>query len=90
MKKVIALVIALTLTLTIAANAQVYWRRAYVLTIDAEEDYFTIVDEEGELWELTECLQWLVGDELLLLIEDNDTEEIHDGIVLMYWQVVKE
>lgn len=88
MKKVIVTLAIVLLISTFVVQAEYYALYATITFIDYEEDVFFVVDENGEEWELTECLHQQVGDECVLLLNDNGTIEIHDDIVLVCLRVL--
>lgn len=94
MKKLttIALILILT-TIALTACAEMYPQTAKVVTVDYDTDTVTVVTYMGFTYTFSECEDWMEGDGVALIMDDNGTEGITDDLVLMArytaWDLVK-
>ena len=84
MKKLatIALILILT-TIALTAGAEIYPQTAKVITVDYDTDTVTVETFMGFTYAFSECEDWMEGDGVALLMDDNDTDEVADDLVLM-------
>lgn len=63
-----------------------YPRTAVVTEVDYANDIVSAIDATGNIWEMTETDDWLEGDVVSMLMDDNGTPEIlDDRIVKAYY-----
>ena len=93
MKKVIAVIIAITALFAIAtATAEQYPQTAKVVEVDYDTDTVTVETFTGFLFAFEGCEDWEVGDCASLIMDDNSTEKIFDDKIVMAqysgWELV--
>ena len=82
MKKFVALIAALILTLSVGvSSAEIYQIYGRVCGVVYEEDLF-LVYANGNLWELSGVDEWKYNDIVLLDFDDEDTETLYDDEIL--------
>lgn len=82
MKKFVALIAALILTLSVGiASAETYQVYGRVCGIVYEEDFF-LVYANGNVWVHDEIDEWKYNDIVLLEFNDKDTETLYDDEIL--------
>ena len=88
MKKMVKKIAAAALTATMAvstitsATAEFYSKLFQIAEIDRENDVVTAVDCNGMEFQFTEVEDWEIGDFLTAVMDDNDTEEITDDMIV--------
>lgn len=53
-----------------------------VFELDEENDVVTVEDENGNLWDFYGCEDWLINDNCILLMNNNNTSNIYDDIII--------
>lgn len=87
MKKMIFAVMALLLCTGITTKdcvntKNLYLRRGTVIAIDEKSDAVTVEDGQGNLWEFLGTEYWHTGDKCELLMDNVNTTEIEDDIIV--------
>ena len=82
MRKVILMVLALAMV-TLTASAEIYPKTAKVIEVNYDEDLVTIETCTGITYTFEGCEDWVEGDGVSLIMEDNETESILDDCILM-------
>ncbi len=59
-----------------------YAKTMRVCELDKETDTVTMVDSNGNLWEMGGCEDWFVGDGCACIMDNNGTETIYDDVVV--------
>ena len=82
MKKVILMVLALAMV-ALTASAEIYPKTAKVIEVNYTDDLVTIETCTGITYTFEGCEDWIEGDGVSLIMEDNGTESILDDCILM-------
>ena len=82
MKKVILMVLALAMVVP-TASAEIYPKTAKVIEVNYADDLVTIETCTGITYTFEGCEDWVEGDGVSLIMEDNGTESILDDCILM-------
>ena len=69
---------------TNAALAEVYPLTSMVISLDYDTDVMTVLDFSGNEWEIEGCEDWELFDLCAMVMEDNDTNEVYDDIIIKY------
>jgi len=84
MKKAMMILVALILTMVaLTASAEIYPKTAKVIEVNYDEDLVTIETCTGITYTFEGCEDWIEGDGVSLIMEDNGTESILDDSILM-------
>ena len=84
MKQVMMILVALILTVVaLTASAEMYPKTAKVIEVNYDEDLVTIETCTGITYTFEGCDDWVEGDGVSLIMEDNGTESILDDCILM-------
>lgn len=84
MKKAMMILVALILTMVaLTASAEMYPKTAKVIEVNYDEDLVTIETCTGITYTFEGCEDWIEGDGVSLIMEDNGTESILDDSILM-------
>lgn len=84
MKKLIALVLMMVLTLTaVGAVAELYPAVGVVCELDHENDLIIFEDFNGNLWAMEGIEDWMIGDIGALIMDDAGTKLIYDDVIVM-------
>ena len=81
MKKLIALTLAL-IALCGVATAELYPETARVVEVDYIADTVTVETFNGFLFVFEGCEDYMVGDGVALIMEDNGTEKVFDDEIV--------
>lgn len=81
MKKIIAIIIAITALCSIA-SAELYPETACVVKVNYEEDIVTVETFNGFLFTFNGCESYCEGDCVSLIMEDNSTELVYDDEIV--------
>lgn len=81
MKKIIAIIIAITALCSIA-SAELYPKTARVVEVNHEEDTVTVETFNGFLFVFDVCEDYCEGDCVSLIMEDNGTELVYDDEIV--------
>jgi hypothetical protein len=83
MKKAIMITITVIITLSsICAYADIYPTTAIVREIDYDNDVVYCEDCNGDMWAFEGIEDWDIDDIVSMIMDDNDTEWIHDDIIV--------
>ena len=82
MRKVILMALALTMVV-LTANAEIYPKTAKVVEVNYVDNLVTIETCTGITYTFEGCEDWIEGDGVSLIMEDNGTESILDDYILM-------
>ena len=78
------ILVALILTMVaLTASAEIYPKTAKVIEVNYDEDLVTIETCTGITYTFEGCEDWIEGDGVSLIMEDNGTESILDDSILM-------
>lgn len=84
MKKAMMILVTLILTMVaLTASAEIYPKTAKVIEVNYDEDLVTIETCTGITYTFEGCEDWIEGDGVSLIMEDNGTESILDDSILM-------
>lgn len=85
MKKAAAVLCLILILIPITSPAEYYAFTLMVYEVDYENDIFYATDYSGyNSWEFTEIEDWMIGDLIALLMDDNNTNFIFDDEVINY------
>lgn len=85
MKKMIMVILVVVLSLVGLAHSEEYAMVAMVDQVDLATDCFSAIDFGGyNVWEFDEVEDWMVGDLVAMVMEDNGTAEVSDDDVISY------
>lgn len=83
MKKLIALIlVCIALFSAVSATAEVYPDTARVVKVDYETDTVTVETFNGFLFTFEGCEDYMEGDGVALIMEDNNTPKVFDDIII--------
>lgn len=82
MKKLVALIFVM-LSLYGVATAEIYPEIAQVVEVDYIADTVTVETFNGFLFVFEGCEDFMKGDCVAMIMNDNDTEKVFDDIILM-------
>ena len=82
MRKVILMALVLIMVAP-TASAEIYPKTAKVIEVNYDEDLVTIETCTGITYTFEGCEDWVEGDGVSLIMEDNGTESILDDCILM-------
>ena len=92
MKKILAILLLLSMILPIGAEAQtIYLRFGNVIDLEYDTDFVTVDDGMGNLWEFCGVDYFFYGDLVIMIMADNDTPDwIYDDIVVNAYRCTAE
>lgn len=84
MKQAMIILMVLILTMVaLTASAEMYPKTAKVIEVNYADDLVTIETCTGITYTFEGCEDWIEGDGVSLIMEDNGTESILDDCILM-------
>ena len=66
----------------IEVHESLYARQAVVTTINTGKDFVGFTDQKGNEWYLYGVEDWSLGDEALIVMDDNNTDYIFDDVMV--------
>lgn len=66
-----------------SASAEIYPATAKVITLDYDSDIVVVETFTGFQFAFEGCEDWMIGDCVSLIMEDNDTASIYDDEIIM-------
>ena len=86
-KAIIATIITITIIIAcsfvMTASAELYPETARVVILNEAEDLVTVETFNGHLFIFEGCEDYMVGDGVSLIMEDNGTEKVFDDKIVM-------
>ena len=85
MKKLIVIILFILVffsILAVSARADIYAQTFVIVETDTLHDVITMIDFVGNKWEWNGVEDWICGDLVSALMDDNNTEIIYDDIIL--------
>ena len=82
MKKILAVVVLVMLMVSGMANAEMYPQVMLIVEADREEDIIILEDFNGNQWVWEGVEDWMVGDVVAVLMDDNNTKDITDDVMM--------
>lgn len=95
MKKFVAIMVIVVLSLSVTAcyadalknavdefSSHIYPSCGIVVEVNYEEDYIVIEDFYGNAWIFEGVEDWIEGDIVAVIMDDNGTEQIEDDIII--------
>ena len=86
MKKFFAIIVAVTFAFTTfftIAHAEIYPQVFMITDVIEESDTLTLMDFNGNAWEMKGIEDYMIGDMVAAIMNDNDTEIIYDDEIIM-------
>ena len=69
-------------TATRTTETGLYPRSGIVTRIDADADVVEWTDGAGLVWSMTGVDDWMIGDGIAAIMDDNGTETIYDDVIV--------
>lgn len=84
MKRLTALILVFLLSTSSTAMAELYVRPMTITEVYDSIDCFFAVDTEGYEWAFWEIEDWEIGDRMVAVFDDMDTETVNDDVAIVY------